>query len=279
MFSKLIFLKSSLFELIFRLPFLKKPFPKNSFGKRPIASKDKYLKLFMKTIKTKNIYLDNIEEKNGFSVNTEWFNELSLVTQTCIKKSDLNFNHGRLLYSYLSKYISEFIETKSDLTILETGTARGFSSICMSKAIIDRKTRGKIITIDCLPHNKKMFWNCISDAEGKKTRQELLYKWQLELSNIIFIQGWTIETLKRLGINRVHFAFLDAQHTKDSVLKEFSFIEKRQLKGDMIFFDDVTPNLFDGVCEAVKEIKKNYSYEVEILEFDKNRGYAIAKKI
>lgn len=279
MFSKLIILKSNIFELIFRLPFLKKPFPKNPFGKKPQASKAQYLNLFMKTIKTKNIYLDNIEQKNGFSVNTEWFNELSLVTQTCIKKSDLNFNHGRLLYSYLSKYISEFKENNDQLTILETGTARGFSSICMSKAIIDRETKGKIITIDCLPHNKKMFWNCISDLEGKKTREELLCKWQIELSNIVFIQGWTIETLKRIGIFRVNFAFLDAQHTKDSVLKEFSFIEKRQSKGDIVFFDDVTPNLFDGVCEAVNEIKKIYSYEVEILDFDKNRGYAIAKKI
>ena len=46
----------------------------------------------------------------------------------------------------------------------------------------------------------------------------------------------------------------------------------------MIFFDDVTPLLFDGVCEAVNEIKYNYPYKVEILDFDKNRGYAIATR-
>ena len=126
------YLKKLLSKIIFLLPILQRPLPKNPFGKKPQASKAQYLNLFMKTIKTKNNYLDNIEQKNGFSVNTEWFNELSLVTQTCIKKSDLNFNHGRLLYSYLSKYISEFKENNDQLTILETGTARGFSSICMS---------------------------------------------------------------------------------------------------------------------------------------------------
>lgn len=279
MFSQLSYLKSKLFQIFFMLPFLQKPFPKNPFGTKPLASKNVYLKLFKKTIKSKNIFLENIEKNNGFSVDSDWFNDLSLITQTCIKKSDLNFNHGRLLYSYLSKYISELNDKNPNLTILETGTARGFSSLCMSKAINDRKVRGKIITIDCLPHNKRIFWNCISDLEGKKTRRELLMKWEKELSNIVFIQGWTIDTLNRLGVDHVNFAFLDAQHTKDSVLKEFSFIEKRQSKGDIIFFDDVTPDLFDGVCDAINVIKKNYNYEIQILDFDKNRGYAIAKRI
>ena len=279
MFSQLRYLKSKIFQILFKLPFLEKPFPKNPFGNKPLASQNVYLKLFRKKIKSKNKFLENIEKNNKFSINSDWFNDLALITQTCIKKSDLNFNHGRLLYSYLSKYISELEDNNLNLTILETGTARGFSSLCMSKALIDRKAKGKIITIDCLPHNKKIFWNCISDLEGKKTREELLKKWKIELSNIVFIQGWTTDTLNRLGIDRVNFAFLDAQHTKDSVLKEFHFIEKRQSKGDIIFFDDVTPSLFDGVCEAINEIKKNYYYEIEILDFDKNRGYALARRI
>ena len=43
-------------------------------------------------------------------------------------------------------------------TIVETGTARGFSSICMSKALIDQKKSGKIISLDCISHNEKIFW-------------------------------------------------------------------------------------------------------------------------
>ena len=137
---------------------------------------------------------------------------------------------------------------------------------------------GKIITIDCISHNEKMFWGCISDFEGEQTREELLSKWNKELSNIIFIHGWTTETLKKIGLNRINFAFLDAQHTKNAVLEEFKFINKRQLKGDMVFFDDVTPNVFDGVCNAVKEIEINYPYKIQYLPYDRNRGYAIARK-
>ena len=40
---------------------------------------------------------------------TEWFNELSLVTQTCIKKSDLNFNHGRF---YILIFLNIFLNLK-----------------------------------------------------------------------------------------------------------------------------------------------------------------------
>ena len=47
----------------------------------------------------------------------------------------------------------------------------------------------------------------------------------------------------------------------------------------MVFFDDVTPNLFDGVCNAVKEIEIEYSYKIKYLPFDRNRGYALATKI
>ena len=50
--------------------------------------------------------------------------------------------------------------------ILETGTARD-SSICMAKALNDRNYQGLISTIDSIPHEKKIFWNCIDDHIGQ----------------------------------------------------------------------------------------------------------------
>ena len=118
-----------------------------------------------------------------------------------------------------------------------------------------------------------------SGLDGEKSRQELLSNWGKELSNIIFIQGWTTKVLNKLGLKRVHFAFLDAQHTKEAVLEEFIYISERQKKGDIVFFDDVTPNVYDGVCHAVKEIEKKFPYKMQYLNFDINRGYSIAIKI
>ena len=266
---------------LYKLPFLEKPLPeKFSFSNIDAINKSIYLDLHRKAIKKENPKVTEFEKKIGFSIDKDWFNDISLITQTTIKNSELNFNHGRLLYSLVSKYIIKNLKKDSNnFTILETGTARGFSSLCMSKAINDLKARGKVITIDCISHNRKMYWGCISDFNGEKTREELLSKWHKELSNIVFIHGWTKETLSKLGLSRIHFAFLDAQHTKIAVLEEFEFINKRQKKGDIVFFDDVTPNVFEGVCDAVKEIEINYPYRIKYLPFDINRSYAIATKI
>jgi predicted O-methyltransferase YrrM len=162
--------------------------------------------------------------------------------------------------------------------ILETGTARGFSSICMAKALNDQNCQGVISTIDSISHEKEIFWNCIDDHDGPKSRSELLKKWDMELKKIIFIQGWTDDVLSRLGIARINFAFLDAQHTKEDVLREFKFVSDRQIAGDIIVFDDVTRDYFPGVYKAVEFIEKNYSYTIEKINFTSNRGYAIATK-
>ena len=264
---------------IYEIPFIKKPLPKNPFGKKIIGTKEIYLKLHRKAILNLNNGVIDFEKSSGFKVDEKWFNDLALYTQTCIKKSQLNFNHGRLIYSALSKYLSEINDKENNsLTIFETGTARGFSSICMSKALIDQKKSGIIITLDCISHYEKIFWNSISDLDGPKTRIELLSKWPEEISNIIFIQGWIKEIIKRLFIQRINFAFLDAQHTKNDVLNEFNYVNKRQKRGDLIILDDVTYGLFDGVCEAVEIIKNNYPYEITYILTDKNRGFAIATR-
>ena len=121
-------------------------------------------------------------------------------TQVCIKKSKINYQHGRALYTTLRDYINEYKKNFSQkINIVETGTARGFSAICMSKALNDSKNiKGEIHTIDLLPVNKAMYWNIIDDNEKKKTRRELLEKWPNELKNINFIE---LNYLERLLLN------------------------------------------------------------------------------
>ena len=270
-------LKKIIRKVLINIPYIERPLPKNPFAFNNAITKEFFINLNNEALKIENKQLLEFENKNGFKLNKRWFKKLTLVTQTCIKKNNLNFNHGRILYTCLSKYLLD-LSTKSPITIFETGTARGFSSVCMAKSLIDMKNNGTIITLDCIGHNQKMYWNCISDLDGKKTRAELLAPWNEELQHILFIQGWTDITLKRLGIKRINFAFLDAQHTKDAVMEEFLFVSSRQLKGDIIVFDDVTPKIFNGVCEAIAEIENNFPYNIEKLFLDKMRGYAIAKK-
>ena len=265
-------------ERFYQLPFIQKPLPQSPFGENLWAQKESYIKLYKEAISFNDDKVKAFERDFGFAINLDYWRELALHTQVVIKPEKLNFFHGRLLYAVLSKYLSER-ENLEQIRIFETGTARGFSSVCMAKALIDRDFPGFITTIDVVPHDQRIFWNCIDDHEGPKTRSELLGKWPEELTRIIFLQGWTSSIIPQIGLNRINFAFLDSQHTKKDVLREFDYVSRRQKIGDIIVFDDVTENIFPGVCEAVEEIENNYPYKVKRIKFEDNRGYAIATKI
>jgi len=207
---------------------------------------------------------------------------LALHTQIVIKKSKLCYAHGRILYTTLSDYISKQNndEKKQRIAIIETGTAKGFSSLCMAKALADLNRNGLIITFDFLPHFKKMYWNLMDDFESPKTRSELLIKWKKLISNyIVFQQGDTRLELKKLQLERVNFAFLDGAHTYEDVMYEFKQIKDAQKVGDIIVYDDYSYKKFPGIVRAVDQICNDFKYKKKHLKSLDDRGYIIAEKI
>lgn len=252
-------------------------FPVNPFGTSPLAPEEKYLSLFEEAKIVSYPEIDKFEQENGFAIDKNWLDNLALHTQIVIKKSRLNYQHGRYLYTILMKYIKDH-SNEQVINILETGTARGFSALCMAKALIDSKKPGNIVTVDPIPHNTPMIWNCIDDIDGLKTRQQLLKKWPEELNHIVFIQGWTKFHLKRLGMNRINFAFLDAAHTFEDLMIEYRYVKDRQIQGDIIVFDDVTPNVFDEIVNAIVQIENEGKYIINRIEVSNQRGYAFGKR-
>lgn len=246
------------------------------FGTTPRASREEYQRLFEETRSKEYPQVLQIEAETGFAVDRDWLDELALHTQITRKVSELGYPHGRLLYSLLRRYIVESGETF--ISIMETGTARGFSALCMAKALADAGVEGRIVTIDVLPHNKKQIWNCIDDHDGRKSRAELLAPWSDLLKKVLFLQGDTQYLLPRVGLERVNFAFLDAAHLRSSVLHEVGAVAGRQHAGDMIFFDDVTPAAFPGVVQAVDEIEAEGEYGMRRLAVSDQRAYAWATK-
>lgn len=248
------------------------------FGREPRADKKTYRKIFEQARSASYPEIDAVELEMKHSIDREWMDNLALHTQVVIKESQINYQHGRLLYATLRNRLDK-IDSKEPIKILETGTARGFSSLCMARALSDANRQGTIITLDVLPHHVEMYWNCIDDCELPKTRHELLAPWREWQDSIIYLQGDTKELLKHLSMNRIHFAFLDAQHTYEAVMDEASFIIDYHQKGDIIFFDDVTPDLYPGVVAAVKEVENRSDYEITRIIASGQRGYAIATRL
>jgi len=254
------------------------PFHDYPFGKEPRADSDTYLAIWEATKNKQYPLIGEFEEVCGFSIEKEWLHELALHTQVVVKESEICYQHGRLLYAKLSEYCDKH---KSDsLNILETGTARGFSALCMAKALEDRMREGKIVTVDPLPHNIPMFWNCIDDSEGEKTRAQLLAEYsELIDRHIWFMEGKSDDILNKLEFSRIHFAFLDGAHEFEDVKFEISYVVPRQKKGDIIFFDDFQEFYFPGIVKAVKELEVKGIYDLEMVTVNEQRGYALAEKM
>lgn len=245
--------------------------------KSPKGTAEEYCALLAKAELVNYPEVDEIEQESGFAIDGKWLSNLALHTQVVKKKSVLTYPaHGRLLYAILRRHIEDSAE--HFFTVMETGTARGYSALCMGKAIADSGKGGRIITIDVLPHQTKMYWNCIDDLEGRKTRAELLSPWSDLLNLITFVQGDTLRQLPRIGVSRVNFAFLDAQHTQAAVEHEFSIVEPLQQRGDVVFFDDVTPDQFPGVVQAVEQIERRGNYRLRRLKAAERRSFAWGSK-
>ena len=250
--------------------------PKNPFGVNIQATKDYYLSIFEKAKNEKFLEVEKLEKSSGFKIDKSWLDELALHTKVVKKDSAINYQHGRILYSKLREYIKE--KNINFINIVEIGTARGFSSICMSKAINDAKVNGKIITIDIIPNDIKIFWNCIDDFESKKTRKELLKNWQKEYNNISFLNGPSFFVLKKILFDRIHFAYIDGMHDYLNTKREFEFISSRQQFNDIIIFDDYSKK-FPGIIKLVEDIRNKKNYNIEILTSTEQRSYVLAQKL
>ena len=166
------------------------------------------------------------------------------------------------------------------MTVLETGTARGFSAVCMARALADSGARGKILTIDVLPHELPIYWNCISDCDGPASRRQLLSPYRdLVEEFVVFIQGRSDAALSQLSMPRIDFAFLDAAHDYSSLLMEFRYVGRSQQPGDLVVIDDYSTETFPGVVRAVDEVVSEGDYDRTTFEVSRERSYCVCRRL
>ncbi len=221
-----------------------------------------------------------IGERFGHLPDSDFVDDVALATQVVPKDEALDWSHGILLYAALRSYL-ERTAPERPVTIFETGTARGFSAICMAKALQDAGRAGTILTVDVLHAERPIFWNSIVDAEGRpQTRLELLEPWsQLVEDHVVFLRGDVSVALEQIGLARIHFAFLDAEHTYDAVRRELAFVSAHQRRGDVIVCDDYTPREFPEIVRAVDELVVSGTYALEPFASSDTRGYAYLQKV
>lgn len=247
------------------------------FGKTPWGSRATYVSLFKAAGGQKHPEVDDFVSESGHSVDSDWIDYLALHTQVTMKKSPLDWNHGRVLYSALRTRLTA--QDPGGCLVFESGTARGFSGVVMSRALLDANVPGMVVSIDVLPHTTPMIWNCLKDNDGPQSREMLLNEWPEECARIIFVEQESSRFTSTISLPRISFAFLDGQHDHATVMREFRYVEARQKTADVVVFDDVTPGKFNGICRVVETVVHESRYEVRRIISSSLRGYAVCTRI
>ena len=224
--------------------------------------------------------LNEVESHFDFLYDKEEMDDIGLKLQICVKKSKPMYLHGYVLSSALHKYLTD--NDYKFINILETGTARGFSSIIMAKILEKFNVDGKINTIDFI----STFDNCLKVAQlGRKiTIEECVDEWKdLAEKYIKFNKGNSKNIIKQLDkeIDRINFAFLDGAHTYIDIKRELEFTERKQKMGDIIICDDYTSSQYPEICKGIDEFLLNNKYEYKIFygnDGTKKRGYVYMRK-
>lgn len=237
------------------------------------ATKDQYEAAFMLENRQHYPLVDQMESDSGYAIDRDWLMRAARVLACPVKVNPPCWQHGRLLYSALCSYIEGSktgTSSAAPLRIVDIGTAKGFSALCMAKACMDMMTPFRITSIDVIDPDSRVPRNTIAEVDAHRTLHEILEPFPESLT-IDFV--WAkAENWLMMNRERFHFAFVDGKHTYDAVKREVSLLSTCQEIGDVVMLDDLQ---FPGVRKAVGEMR---GYLVRETSSVSDRIYALAEK-
>lgn len=213
--------------------------------------------------------VDGFETSMGFAVTIPHpeFYDAARVLACPLKVNPPNWQHGRVLYALTMRALAS---ADGAVRLLDIGTAKGFSALCLQWALMDSEASGVVTSVDVLDPAARVSRNTVAEVDGLKTLAEILAPWP-EAQRIEFLRSTGVYTLNAYS-DRIHVAFVDGKHARDIVSAEATLLAARQQPGDVVFWDDVQ---IPGVAAAVAD---QSGYDVEYLEILPNRKYAIGRR-
>ena len=208
--------------------------------------------------------VDDFEQRMGYAIDRDRLEDAARVLACPLKKNPPNSQHGRVLYALARNYL----QGQVDVNILDIGTAKSFSALCLLWALRDTDIIGTVTSVDVIDPNERVRRNTVAEVDGYKTLYETLEPWP-ESKAIVFKKRTGAEELAD-SRSRIHICFIDGKHDGKIVATEGYLLAQRQVVGDLVMFDDVH---IPDVWEAVRTLKPKY--ELERLQILPHRAYAI----
>jgi predicted O-methyltransferase YrrM len=157
-----------------------------------------------------------------------------------------NFERGLLLH--------RLVELTSAKDVLELGTGRGFSSICMGMASETHQLNTRITTIDPIGPGNSQEWPIRVDDEDTVVRSSRQEMWANHVpkaftKNIHQITSTSFAELKKLlrANRQFDIIFVDAGHNTFSVAHDVAYAIPLLRQGGVLVLDDFSPTEWYGL--------------------------------
>lgn len=213
--------------------------------------------------------IDAFEREMGSKIERERLERAARVLACPVKANAPCWQHGRVIYAAYAHFLG--VRGYKKVTMLDVGTAKGFSALCAKWAAMDVSVAAEVVSLDVIDPDMKQRRNTVAEVDGVKTLREIVAPWR-ELDEVTFRQAFSTTWLS-LRREFVHLAFLDGKHRYDVVRDEADALSRLQPPGGVLIFDDVQ---IPGVARAVQEIK---GYGVRYVTAKADRKYAVARKL
>lgn len=210
--------------------------------------------------------VDALEAAAGYALDRARLEAAAQVLACPVKKSPPNWQHGRVLYALTLQWLTA--NESQSCNVLDVGTAKGFSALCLKWALDDGGSDGSVTSVDVIDPHARVSRKTIAEVDGLLTLAETLKPWP-EAKDIRFVQSTGIDWLKTHP-ERIHIAFVDGSHDGMTVLNEGRMLAGKQEEGDLAIFDDVNRT---DIRNAITILR--HAYHFDVLEVLPTRHYAI----
>lgn len=212
--------------------------------------------------------VDIFEARVGHALARRTLEAAAEVLACPVKAHPPCWQHGRVLYAVARRRLEALPESESPVRLLDIGTAKGFSALCLQYALDHAHRTGLVTTVDVIDPLEAVRRNTAAEVDGFKTLREILAPFPAA-SRIVALKTTGLAWLESTT-GRLHVVFVDGKHTGAVVAQESRLIAQRQEPGDVVVWDDV--HIAD-VRAAVEKMAG--AYEIEWLQVLPHRAYAI----
>lgn len=262
---------------------------------KSVLTASDYDKAFERERKMQYPAIDHFERECGCALPAHRLESAARVLACPVKKNPPNWQHGRIVYAAACRYLADRApwDKEHPPALLDIGTAKGFSALCMRWAVQHAQMPpvGIVYSVDVVDPEARVYRNTVLETIGRQgpmTLYEILSGWP-EAMDIKFERSSGIAWLERhdervhfafvdghvhfaFFDGRVHFAFVDGRHRYAEVLTETTMLKNRQRPGDMIVIDDLQ------IAEVAAAVKDLTGYDKRIITAKPERIYAVACK-